>query len=58
MSEVVYRGIILARNSDAYKLWEDMKKDPKLQAKLDKHMKELDNKTKELYDRYQPKSAI
>lgn len=38
--------------SQAYALYENMKKDPKLQKKLDQHMKELDQKEKELVERY------
>jgi len=44
---VEYKGIWLARNSESYEMWE--KKDF---AKLDKHMKELDVKEKELQKRY------
>jgi len=47
---VEYKNVWLAKNSTAYELWE--KKDF---AKLDKHMKELDNKEKELIRRYEPK---
>ena len=56
MKEVVYRGSILARNSDAYALWEDWQKAKsdrnKFQKKLDDHMKELDNKHQALLERY------
>jgi hypothetical protein len=46
-----YKGIWLAKNSEAYSIWE--KKDF---AKLDKHLKDLDTKEKELVRRYEPKA--
>ena len=56
MKEVVYKGIILARNSDAYMLWDLWQKAKsdrnKFQKKLDDHMKELDRKHNELLERY------
>ena len=44
---VEYKGVLLARNSDAYALWE--KKEFK---KLDQHMKEVEQKAKDLLTRY------
>ena len=56
MKEVVYKGVILARNSDAYVLWDTWQKAKsdrnKFQEKLDKHMKQLDQNAKELMERY------
>lgn len=49
---VQYKGVWLMPGSQAYTLFENMKKDPKLQKKLDQHMKELDQKEKDLRDRY------
>lgn len=47
---VEYKGVLLARNSEAYELWE--KKDFK---KLEQHMKELDQRHKDLLERYSKK---
>ena len=47
---VEYKGVWLARNSRAYELWE--KKDFKA---LDKHMKEVDQREKDLLARYSTK---
>lgn len=44
---VNYKGLWLAKNSEAYFLW-----DLKEFKKLDAHLKELDRKAKELQDRY------
>ena len=56
MKEVVYKGSILSRNSDAYMLWDLWQKAKsdrnKFQKKLDDHMKDLDTKHKELLERY------
>lgn len=46
---VYYKGLWLAKNSDAYKLWES-----KDFQKLDKHLKELDNKEQEFLKRIKP----
>lgn len=48
---ITYRGIILAKNSEAYELHE--KKDF---AKLDKLLKEVDQKSKELIQRYESRT--
>lgn len=47
MNMVEYKGVLLAKNSEAYAMWE--KKDFK---RLDQHMKELDQKAKDLLTRY------
>ena len=56
MKQVVYKGSVLARNSEAYALWETWqtaKSDRnKHQKKLDDHMKELDKKADDLMERY------
>jgi hypothetical protein len=56
MKDIVYKGIILAKNSDAYVLWDIWQKAEsdrnQYQTKLDKHLKDLDLKAKELMDRY------
>jgi hypothetical protein len=44
---VMYKGQLLAKNSEAYFLW-----DVKEFKKLDAHLKELDRKQKELMERY------
>ena len=44
---VEYKGIVLAKNSEAYTLWE--KKEFK---KLDQHMKMLEQKEQDLIERY------
>jgi hypothetical protein len=45
---VVYRGQMLAKNSEAFTLW-----DLKEFKKLDAHLKELERKQKELIERYE-----
>lgn len=56
MKELVYKGCILAKNSDAYMLWDIWQKAKsdrnKYQKKLDDHMKQLDVNAKELMTRY------
>lgn len=56
MKQVEYKGVILARNSDAYMLWEEWQKAKsdrnKYQKKLDDHMKQLDANAKALLERY------
>ena len=56
MKEVVYKGSILAKNSDAYVLWDIWQKAKsdrnKYQKKLDDHMKQLDVNAAELMTRY------
>ena len=54
--EVVYRNSILAKGSEALELWEAWQKDTKdrnaAQKKLDSHMKEVENRDRELLERY------
>jgi hypothetical protein len=45
---VQYYGVFLMKGSTAYDLWEQMQKDPKVKAKLDAHLKEVDKKYKEM----------
>jgi hypothetical protein len=56
MKEVVYKGSILARNSDAYVLWDTWQKAKadrnQCQKKLDDHMKQLDKNAADLLERY------
>jgi hypothetical protein len=56
MKEVIYRDSILARNSDAYVLWDIWQKAKsdrnKYQKKLDDHMKQMDQNAKDLMTRY------
>ena len=56
MKDVVYKGVILMRNSEAYMLWDIWQKAKsdrnKYQDKLDKHMKQLDQNAKDLMERY------
>lgn len=44
---VYYKSYWLAKNSDAYEMWQ--RKD---YQKLDKHLKEIEQKEKELLNRY------
>lgn len=56
MKQVVYRGSVLMRGSRALELWEDWqsaKQDRnQAQRKLDEHMKEVEQRNKELMERY------
>ena len=56
---VMYKGVLLMRNSEAYALWERAQKDPKLRnahlKALDYHMQGLDIKARELMERYPSK---
>lgn len=56
MKEVVYKGCILMKNSEAYTLWDNWQKEKKdrnaAQKKLDAHMKQLDENAKQLLERY------
>lgn len=47
-----YKGLVIARNSDAYKIWEQ--KDFK---KLDQHLKTLDQKQQDEIERYKQKET-
>lgn len=56
MKDVVYKGSILSKNSDAYMLWDAWQKAKndrnKFQKKLDDHMKQLDENARQLLERY------
>lgn len=56
MKQVVYKGSVLAKGSTALELWEVWQKDTKdrnaAQKKLDVHMKDVENRHKELLERY------
>lgn len=54
MKTVQYKHHNMAHNSEAYKLWELWKKSGKAedQKKLDQHLKEVDEKAKQLVERY------
>lgn len=39
MNGVYYKGEFLMKNSEAYDLWEQSKKDPKALQKLDQHLR-------------------
>ena len=53
---VEYKGVILAKNSEAYVLWDIWQKAKsdrnKYQKKLDDHMKQLEANAKALMERY------
>jgi hypothetical protein len=57
MKQVVYKGSILAKGSQALELWEDWQKAKadrnKFQKKLDDHMKQLDANARDLVTRYE-----
>ena len=56
--QVVYKGLGLAKGSDALELWDawqkekDQKKRNDIQKKLDSHMKDVETRHKELLERY------
>lgn len=56
MKQVVYKGLVLMRGSTALELWEAWQKETKdrnaAQKKLDAHMKDIENRHKELLERY------
>lgn len=56
MKQVVYRGSVLSKGSTALELWETWQKDTKdrnaAQKKLDTHMKEVEQRHRELLERY------
>lgn len=57
--KVVYKGIWLAKGSTALELWENWQKEKKdrnaAQKKLDQHMKEVEQRDKDLLTRYASK---
>lgn len=56
MKQVVYRGSVLAKGSTALELWEAWQKEKSdrnaAQKKLDQHMKEVEQRHKDLLERY------
>lgn len=56
MKQVVYKGLVLMRGSAALELWEAWQKETKdrnaAQKKLDAHMKDVENRYKDLMERY------
>ena len=54
--QVIYKGLILAKGSTSLELWEAWQKETKdrnaVQKKLDQHMKEVENRHKDLLERY------
>lgn len=56
--QVVYKGLGLAKGSTALELWEDWQKEKDqkkrndAQKKLDVHMKDVENRHRELLERY------
>jgi hypothetical protein len=54
--QVVYRGSVLAKGSTALELWEAWQKDTKdrnaAQKKLDQHMKDVEQRHRDLLERY------
>lgn len=55
-NQVVYKDTVLAKGSRALELWEEWQKEKKdrnaAQKRLDQHMKEVDQRAKELMERY------
>lgn len=56
MKQVVYRGSVLAKGSTALELWEAWQREKSdrnaAQKKLDSHLKEVEQRHKELLERY------
>jgi hypothetical protein len=56
MKPVVYRGSVLSKGSTALELWEAWQKETKdrnaAQKKLDTHMKEVEQRHRDLLERY------
>jgi hypothetical protein len=56
--QIVYKGFGLAKGSTALELWEDWQKEKDqkkrndVQKKLDVHMKDIENRHRELLERY------
>lgn len=54
--QVVYRGSVLSKGSAALELWEAWQKETKdrnaAQKKLDVHMKDVEQRAKDLLERY------
>jgi hypothetical protein len=56
MKQVVYKGLVLAKGSTALELWELWQRETKdrnaAQKKLDQHMKEVEQRHRDLLERY------
>jgi hypothetical protein len=56
MNQVIYRGSVLAKGSTALELWENWQREKSdrnaAQKKLDTHMKDVEQRHKELLERY------
>jgi hypothetical protein len=56
MKQVVYKGSVLAKGSTALELWELWQREKKdrnaAQKKLDQHMKDVEQRHRELLERY------
>jgi len=56
MKQVVYRGSVLAKGSTALELWEAWQREKTdrnaAQKKLDVHMKDVEQRNKDLLERY------
>lgn len=54
--QVVYRGSVLSKGSTALELWEAWQKETKdrnaAQKKLDTHMKDVEQRARDLLERY------
>ena len=56
--QIVYKGLGLAKGSAALELWEDWQKEKDqkkrndIQKKLDMHMKDVENRHRDLLERY------
>jgi hypothetical protein len=57
MKQVVYRGSVLSKGSTALELWEAWQREKSdrnaAQKKLDSHLKEVEQRHKDLIERYQ-----
>ena len=56
MKQVVYRGSVLSKGSTALELWEAWQREKSdrnaAQKKLDTHMKDVEQRAKDLLERY------
>jgi hypothetical protein len=56
MNQVIFRGSVLAKGSTALELWENWQREKSdrnaAQKKLDTHMKDVEQRHKELLERY------
>lgn len=60
MQGVRYKDTVLHRNSEAYRLWQEWQSAKtdrnQAQRKLDQHLKEVDQRARELMTRYDAKN--